>query len=152
MWMFLAGYCSSWRLFSGPKMLLSLSPSCFHFQTMLFFCEGCIFTTETIFHCSGWHGTPAAYVLCWTPIQHKDFSCSHFYKLMDAERQTMIVMMFITLRSFFFFFLLTIFLVFLLATHLSFSQPLGCSKTHHVKKPDEMAIQSRANKTGDKPW
>lgn len=126
------------------KDVMKPLPLMFSFSNRAFLCEGCISTTETVFHCSGWHGTPAAHVLCWTPIQHKDFSSSHCYGVKDTERQTMIVMMFTKLQPFSFHESLSAF------GHL----PLLQAAVNHVmsRKPDVMTAQSRANNAEDKQW
>ena len=129
---------------SRTKDVMKPLPLMFSFSNRAFLCEGCISTTETVFHRSGWHGTPAAHVLCWTPIQHKDFSSSHCYGVKDTERQTMIVMMFTKRQAF------------------SFHRPLSSfghfphlqAAANHVtsRKPDVMTAQSRANNAEDKQW
>lgn len=84
------------------KDVIKPLPLMFCFQTnafFFFFLNGRISTTENVFHCLGWHGTPAAHVLCGAPIQHKDLTCSHCHKVKHTGRENRIVMMFPKLKS-----------------------------------------------------
>lgn len=81
------------------KYVIKPLPLMFFYSNHAFY-ERCISTTETIFHCSGWHGTPAVHALHRTPLQHKDFSFSHCCGVKNNERQTLIVITKLTSFSF----------------------------------------------------